>query len=125
MAVYHDVHTHTGRYVEPVETETEPVDYGTHLAARVIYLIAGVVLALLAIRFLLVLLGANPANAFASFIYSASYPLAAPFFSLFSYSAHLGRSYFEVGTLVAMIVYGLIAELLVRLVTIGTRRDEL
>jgi hypothetical protein len=95
-----------------------------NVAARVIYLIGGVLLTLLALRFLLALLGANPANGFASFIYDVSYPFAVPFFGLFSYSANLGRSSFEIGTLVAIVVYGLVMELLVRLVTIGNHQDE-
>jgi uncharacterized protein YggT (Ycf19 family) len=104
--------------------EVKPGEHGMNVAARLIYLIGGVLVALLALRFLLALLGANPANGFANFIYNLSYPFAAPFFGLFSYSVSLGRSSFELGTLVAIVIYGLITELLVRLVTIGSHRGE-
>jgi uncharacterized protein YggT (Ycf19 family) len=95
---------------------------GTSLAARVIWFIAGVILVLLAFRFVFVLLGANPANGFANFIYTVSHPFAAPFFGLFGYSLHYGISRLEVSTLVAMAVYALIAYGLARLVTLGERR---
>src|SRR5487761_1462190 len=89
---------------------------------RVIWFIAGVILVLLAFRFVLVLLGANSANGFVNFIYSVSHPLAAPFFGIFGYSIHYGVSRFELSTLVAMAVYALIAFGLAKLVTIRQPR---
>lgn len=91
---------------------------GQIVAARVIWYVAGVILAILALRFVFALLGANPANAFANLIYSLSQPLVAPFFSLFGYSIHYGVARFETFTLVAMAIYALIAFGLARLVTI-------
>ncbi|HSX43566.1 MAG TPA: YggT family protein [Candidatus Saccharimonadales bacterium] len=91
------------------------------MAAHVIWYVASVLLALLAIRFVLALLGANPANQFANFIYSVSHPFVAPFFSLFNYNLQYGASHFETFTLVAMLVYALIAGGIARLVTI--KRD--
>jgi hypothetical protein len=93
---------------------------GPNLLARIIWFIAGVILALLALRFLLALLGANPASGFADFIYDASYPFVAPFFGLFSYdNIQNGASRFEAYTLVAMVVYALVAWGLARLATIN------
>jgi YggT family protein len=91
------------------------------VAARIIWYVAGILLTLLAFRFVLALLGANPNNGFANFIYSASHPFVAPFFSLFGYNLQYGVSRFETFTLVAMAVYALIAYGLVRLVTINRR----
>lgn len=91
---------------------------GQVIAARVIWYIAGVLLAVLALRFIFALLGANPSNAFANFIYNLSQPFVSPFFSLFGYSIHYGVARFETFTLVAMIIYALIAFGLARLVTI-------
>jgi uncharacterized protein YggT (Ycf19 family) len=93
------------------------------LAARIIWFIAGIIITLLAFRFVLILLGANPSNAFANFIYSVSHPFAAPFFGLFGYSLHYGVSRAEISTLVAMFVYAIIAFGLSRLFTIRERRD--
>ncbi|TAN19975.1 MAG: YggT family protein [Actinomycetota bacterium] len=91
---------------------------GQIVAARIIWWLAGVLLAILALRFIFTLLGANPANAFANFIYSVSYPFVSPFFNLFGYSFHYGVSHLEIFTLVAMVIYALIAWGLARLVTI-------
>jgi hypothetical protein len=89
------------------------------VAARIIWWVAGVLLVLLAFRFVLALLGANPGNGFANFIYSVSHPFVAPFFGLFSYNTQLGVSRFEIYTLVAMAVYAVIAWGLARLVTLN------
>ncbi|MEO6513157.1 MAG: YggT family protein [Candidatus Saccharimonadales bacterium] len=125
---------------EPVETvRTEPVaaepatavapvdrgsEHGMTVAARVIYLLGGILIALLAIRFLLSLLGANRGNGFADFIYSASHPFVSPFFGLFNYTEQFGRSRFEFETLIAILVYALVVALLTRLATIGSRRPD-
>lgn len=92
---------------------------GNTLAARVIWYIAGVLLILLAARFTLALLGANPNNGFANFIYTVSHPFVAPFFSLFGYNLRYGVSHFETYTLVAMAVYAVIAYGLSKLVTLN------
>ena len=113
MAMYQEVHR-----VEPVAVSD---GYRTNIAARIVYLVGGIIIALLAFRFLLALLGANPNNSFANFIYTTSHPFAAPFFSLFSYDQILGSSRFELGTLVAIVVYGLVMALLARLVSLGSR----
>lgn len=93
-----------------------------NIAVRVVWFIAGVLLTLLAFRFVLVLLGANPSNGFANFIYTVSHPFAAPFFGLFGYSLHYGVSRVEVSTLIAMAVYAILAFGISRLVTIGQKR---
>ena len=91
---------------------------GQRVAARAIRYVDRVLLVLLAFRFILALLGANPLNAFAHLIYSWSLPFVSPFFTLFGYNVMYGISRFELFTLVAMAVYWLIGEGLVRLVTI-------
>lgn len=90
---------------------------GTTLA-RIVWFVAGVLLTLLTIRFVLVLLGANASNDFAHFIYSITRPFVSPFFGLFNYSLDYGKSHVELATIVAMIVYALIASGIARLVTI-------
>ncbi len=96
---------------------------GQVVAARVVWYIAGLLIALLGIRFLLALLGANTTNAFANFIFSVSHPFVAPFFSLFSYNLRYGASHFEAYTLVAIAVYGLIAYAIAALATITRGRQ--
>lgn len=111
----------------PVETvaEERPVtaqsDHRMNVAERVIWLVFGIIMGLLALRFLLRLLGANPNNGFADFIYTISEPFAAPFFGLFSYDANLAQGRFEFETLVAILVYALLAWLLAKIFTLGKR----
>ena len=104
-------------------TTSETTARGQSLAARIIWYIGGVLLVLLAFRFVLALLGANPNSGFANFIYSASHPFVAPFFNLFGYNLHLGVSRFETFTLVAMAVYAIVAYGLASLVTINKTRS--
>lgn len=111
--------------VEAAAREERPVtprdDHRMNVAERVIWLIVGVIMGLLALRFLLRLLGANQNNGFADFIYSISQPFASPFFGLFNYTADLGRGRFEFETLVAILVYGLLGWLLAKIATVGKR----
>lgn len=100
--------TSTTTATETREVSERSVE-GTTLVQRIIWYIAGVILVLLAFRLALTLLGANPDNAFASFIYDTSHPFVAPFFSLFSYNLQYGVSRFEIYTLVAMAVYTVVA----------------
>jgi uncharacterized protein YggT (Ycf19 family) len=97
---------------------------GSSTAARIVWFVAGVVLTLLAFRFVLILLGAVSSNPFAHFIYSVSYPFAAPFFGLFGYELRYGVSRLEISTLVAMAVYALVAYGIARLVTIRQPRQN-
>ncbi len=92
---------------------------GSTLAQRVIWYVAGILLVLLAFRFVLAVLGANPNNGFADFIYSTSHPFVAPFFSLFGYNTQYGVSRVEIYTLIAMAVYAVVAMGLARLFTLN------
>ena len=88
------------------------------LAARVIWLIVSVVAALLAFRFMFILLGANRSNGFADFIYTVSHPFASPFFGLFNYEQVYGEAKLEFSTLVAIFVYILVGYGISKLITI-------
>lgn len=107
---------------EVVENDTDYIerDHRANVAERVVWLIAGIILTLLAFRFVFALLGANPDNALASFIYNTSHPFVTPFFNLFNYNyIDNGIGRFEVFTLVAILVYGVIAAGIARLVSIN------
>lgn len=104
-----------------VDSPAAEQDFHKDLAARIVWFIAGVLLVLLGLRFLLALLGANATSGFTSFIYSVTHPLVAPFFGVFGYKYVTGGSRFEIYTLLAMLIYALIAYAIARLVTI-TRR---
>jgi len=75
---------------------------------NITYFILGVLEIILLLRLLLRLLGANEVSGFVAFIYSLSHIFVAPFNGIFNDQA-LGRSVFETSTLIAMIVYALLA----------------
>ena len=106
-----------------VRDDAAAANNNQNVAERVIWYIAGVILVLLGFRFILSLLGANQSNGFANFIYSASHPFVSPFFSLFSYNTSYGVSRFEIYTLVAMVVYAVVAGGLAKAVTLNRRQD--
>jgi hypothetical protein len=107
---------------EVVEEPAVIADRPINVASRIIWFVAGVILMILGFRFLLALLGANPANGFVNFIYDVSQPLVAPFFNMFNYNViQNGVSRFEIYTLIAMLVYAAIAWGLSALVNIGRR----
>jgi hypothetical protein len=80
-----------------------------------IWLLFGIVVGILAIRFVLKLLGANEAAGFASFIYGASAPFVAPFSNLFA-NPGSGGSVLELTTMIAIVVYLLVAWLIARVI---------
>jgi hypothetical protein len=81
---------------------------------QAIYLVFGIIEALIAIRFVLEGLAANPNAGFAQFIYGITAFFMAPFVGLFG-MPHFGTSVFEWSALVAIVIYALLAALLVRL----------
>ncbi|KND47481.1 MAG: hypothetical protein AB199_03565 [Parcubacteria bacterium C7867-004] len=88
-------------YVAP---STKPLYRGT----QIVWYILGLIEALLAFRFVLKLLGANPGAGFTNLIYSVTYPFVAPFLSVFRITQVSG-SVLEWTTLLAMVVYWLVA----------------
>jgi hypothetical protein len=98
----------------------ERTNHWQSIALRVVDLSAGIVLSLLAIRFVFMLLGANQANGFAAFDYAFTAPFVTPFAGLFNYDHFAyGVSHFEGFTLVAMGFYALLAAGLRRLATLA------
>lgn len=108
-------------YRIPSIRKTTALNEKGFVAATIINLVFGIILTLLALRFVLRLLGANPANDFANFVYGLSQPLVAPFFGLFRYQAELSTRNFELATLIALVVYALIAGLLTRVLFVDRR----
>ncbi len=79
----------------------------TFKATYVIWLIAGLLEVLLAFRFGLKLIAANPANPFAVFIYGFTNLFVLPFMGLVPAPAAYG-AVLEISTLIAMVVYALV-----------------
>jgi hypothetical protein len=96
---------------------------GRIVAQRVIWYVAGVIIAALAVRIVLLLLAANEGSPFVDFVYNLSNFFAWPFFGIFSYKPTYGQSVFEVSSLVAIAVYALVALGLAKLFTLTKRSD--
>jgi len=84
---------------------------------QIIWLVTSVIEALFAIRVLLKLMAANPAAGFAVFIYNMTSVFLSPFFNLTATPSANG-SVLELSTLIAMLVYALLAWGIVRVLWI-------
>jgi uncharacterized protein YggT (Ycf19 family) len=108
----------------PVEPAPRaPVVTRANRGARIVWLVAGIVEALLIIRVVLKALGANPAAGFSQLIYSVTAPLVLPFQGIFP-TPTTSRSVLELSALVAIVVYALIAWGIVRLIAILDPRQD-
>jgi hypothetical protein len=93
------------------------------VARRVVYYILGVIVTFLVLRMVLLLLAANQGSWFVDFVYAVGGFFAAPFFGVFSYEPVYGQSVFEVSSLVAIIVYCLLAVGIAKLFTLTKTND--
>ena len=85
---------------------------------QVVWYVLGILETLLAFRFILKLLAANPNAGFTDFVYRLSYPFVAPFLSVFRTPTVSGAT-FEWTTLLAMLVYWFVAWAIVKLFVMG------
>ena len=93
---------------EPARTtETHTRASSGTFAKRIVYYIGGVIIALVFLRFLFLILGANQGSAFVDFVYGLSSIFVAPFVGIFG-EPTFGVSYVETSSIVAMVVYALI-----------------
>jgi hypothetical protein len=91
-------------------TRTKPLYRGT----QAVWYLLGILEILMALRFALRLLGANPAAGFTNFIYIVTYPFVTPFLNVFRITRVEG-SVFEWTTLLAMLIYWLLALAIIKL----------
>lgn len=87
----------------------------TFKATQIIWLLLGLLEAGIALRVMFKLIGVNAANSFASLLYNVTDLFVAPFASLMGAPA-AGRMVLEISSVLAMIVYLLIAWVLERIV---------
>ena len=87
----------------------------------VVYYILNFVEIILALRLIFRLLGANPNNGLVNFLYTISAPLIAPFVGIFRQPVVSG-SVLEWSTVIAMIIYAVVAYLIVQLIRVSTTR---
>lgn len=97
---------------------------GVVIAQRVVYYIGGVIVALLLVRFVLQLLGANQGADFVGFIYGVSAIFVAPFYGIFG-EPTFGRAQFESSTAVAIVVYTLLTIGIAKLISLTRPHEEI
>lgn len=105
-------HVHEEHVVQNVNLEYREALYKV---SQFIWLLFGGLEALIGIRVILLLIGANPANWFTAFVYQLSELFLWPFRNMIvnpSFDNHV----FEITSLIAMIVYPLIGWAIVRLI---------
>lgn len=93
---------------------TSPTTKPLFRGVQIVWYITGILEALLLFRFVLKLLGANPGAGFTKFVYGITNVFAAPFLNVFRVTRVEGAT-FEWTTLLAMLVYYLIALAIVKL----------
>jgi len=114
------VESRRGSYVDPmgnrVDSREEVIEDKNqsranmrYWIASVVYFLLGVLEIILVLRFIFRLLGANRFNDFVSFLYSLSHVFVAPFNGIFNDQALGSHSVFEISTLLAMLIYALLA----------------
>lgn len=90
---------------------------------RVVGLLFGILIGLIAIRIILLALGANEGNALVDGIYAISEPFVAPFRGVFSMDEvrPTGRSVLDIAALVAIVGWSLIALVIMAILRIPDR----
>ena len=96
---------------------------GSIIAKRVIWYVAGFIIALLVLRVLMFMLGASQGSPFVDFIYALSGFFAAPFTGIFPTPTY-GQFGLDSASLVAMVVYSLVAWGISKLFTLGSTDPE-
>ena len=90
--------------------------------SRVVWFVFGAIEILIALRFVLKLLGANAESGFVQFVYGVSGLFMAPFEAIFR-TQHVAGATFEWSALVAIAIYALIAWGLVKLIGVVSPRE--
>lgn len=102
-------------------TETRQGD-GAVIAQRIVWYIAGFIIVFLLLRIILLLLGANQGNFFVDFVYAIGGFFAAPFAGIFGTPTY-GQFFFDTASVVAAVVYALLAWGIAKLFTLTGARE--
>ena len=105
-------HVHEEHVIENVNLEYRESVYKV---SQVIWLLFGALEALLGIRVILMLIGANPANWFTAFVYQLTQLFLWPFQNLIANPSFQNMT-LEVTSIIAMIVYALLGWIIVRMI---------
>ena len=108
----HGDHVHEEHVVQNVNLEYRETVYKV---SQIIWLLFGGLEALIGIRVILMLIGANPANGFTAFIYQLTQLFLWPFQNLIANPTFQNMT-LEVTSIIAMIVYALLGWIIVRMI---------
>lgn len=97
---------------------------GVVTAQRAVWFIVGAISIIIALRFILLLLGANQSAGFTDFIYTLSSIFVAPFVGIFGQPT-IGTSVFEISSLLAIAVYMLIGWGITKLLTLNRPHEAI
>ena len=112
---------HEGKIINDAVIIKEKETEKNFSGSRIVYYILGLLEVLLAFRLVFKLLGANPGSGFVSFIYSVTQIFLVPFNAIFRSASTQWietQALLEPGTIIAMIVYGIIRWGIVKMMTI-------
>lgn len=96
---------------------------GVVVAQRIIWFFAGFITVMLGLRVLLLALAANQGNFFVDFVYALGGFFSAPFAGIFG-SPSYGEFFFDTASVVAIVVYALLAWGLAKLITLTRPNEE-
>jgi len=108
----HGDHVHEEHVVQNVNLEYRESVYKV---SQIIWLLFGGLEALIGIRVIIMLIGANPANGFTAFVYQLTQLFLWPFQNLIANPTFQNMT-LEVTSIIAMIVYALLGWLIVRMI---------
>lgn len=114
----HEFFSNPSARLEYMDSYTSPTTKPLYRGTQIVWYVLGLIEALLAFRFVLKLLAANPDAGFTQLIYGATYIFAAPFLNVFRITQVSG-SVLEWTTLLAMFVYWVLAFGIIRLFLMG------
>lgn len=124
MAMKHDEHVRVIQG-DGYARKERVVEYAPHtqqvLVSRVsklLWLTAAIIVVLIAFRFMLLMIGANPSNDFVALIYEVTDMLVAPFNGIVNSPEMDGSAFIDTASIFAIIVYGLAVWALVSLIRI-------
>lgn len=111
---------------EPVYREVVTGESPASTLRRIVWLLFGVLQAMIIVRIALLLLGANEGNDIVSFVLGITDPFVEPFRGMFQLDQVSGASgsVLDVAAIVALIAWTLVEALVLGVVGLATRREE-
>lgn len=101
-----------------MDSFNSPTTKPLYKSVQIVWYILGIIEVLLLTRFILKVFAANPEALFTNFVYSTTYIFATPFLNVFNITRVEG-SVFEWTTILAMLVYWILAISIIKLLLIG------